>query len=91
VKHAGPSALDRLEPLLRTLRTRDDLKEKSRGIFYRGGRAFLHFHEHGDEFFADVRLEADFERFPATTAVQRSALLKSVDRALADGTRRLRR
>ena len=82
MKHAGPEALDCLEPLLRALRTRAGLKEKSRGAFYRGNRAFLHFHEHADEFYADVRLRGDFERLPATTAADRKALLRLIDLAL---------
>lgn len=84
MKHAGADALDRLEPLLRQLRTRSGLKEKSRGTFYRGARAFLHFHEHGPEFFADVRLRDEFERFPATTAADRATLLARVDAVLND-------
>ncbi len=47
MKHAGPKALDRLEPLLERLRRHGGLKEKSRGCFYLGGKGFLHFHEHG--------------------------------------------
>jgi hypothetical protein len=88
MKHAGPDALDRLEPLLAQIRQRDGLKEKSRGTFYRGSRAFLHFHEHGEEFFADMRLADDFERFPATTASERRALLARIDAALCDGSGR---
>lgn len=86
MKHAGPDALDRLEPLLQQLRTRTGLKEKSRGTFYRASRAFLHFHEHGDEFYADVRLREEFERFPATTATDRTKLLTLIDRALRTST-----
>jgi hypothetical protein len=86
VKHAGPDALDRLEPLLTELRRRAALKEKSRGVFYRGSRAFLHFHEHGPEFYADLRVGGDFERFAATSAAQRRVLLRQVDAALADGS-----
>lgn len=81
MKHAGPAALDRLEPILRELRKRS-LKEKSRGAFYRGSRAFLHFHEDGDKFFADVRLKGDFDRHPATTKAEQAALLKKVDAVL---------
>lgn len=81
MKHAGKDALDRLEPLLAELRKRA-LKEKSRGAFYRGGSGFLHFHEHGPEFFADLKTAKDFERFPATTAADRKALLKRVDALL---------
>lgn len=82
MKHAGAATLDRLEPLLRILRGKPGLKEKSRGVFYRGGRAFLHFHEHGELFFADVRFTDDFERWPVTTRAERSALVKSLDAAL---------
>ena len=88
MKHAGSDALDRLEPLLAQIRLRDALKEKSRGTFYRGSRAFLHFHEHGEEFFADMRQGDDFERFPATTASERRALLVRIDAALGDGSGR---
>lgn len=86
MKHAGREALDRLEPLLKELRKRTALKEKSRGTFYRGSKAFLHFHEHSVEFYADLRTGADFERFAATTAADRKALLHHIDAALGDGT-----
>lgn len=83
MRHARPEDLDRLEPLLEKLRRIDGLKEKSRGAFYRGSRAFLHFHEHDGGFFADVRVRDDFERFPATTAANKKALLAIVAAALA--------
>jgi hypothetical protein len=83
MKHVGPDALDRLEPLLGELRKIAALKERSRGVFYRSGRAFLHFHEHGAELFADMRVGSDFERFAATTAAHRGALLKALKSALA--------
>lgn len=82
MKHAGKDALDRLEPLLAELRERA-LKETSRGVFYRRGRAFLHFHEHGGELFADLRRDEDFERFPVTAAAEREALLARIDVLLA--------
>ncbi|HEY2885629.1 MAG TPA: hypothetical protein VGJ08_10495 [Rhizomicrobium sp.] len=89
MKHAGPAALDRIESLLREIRTLKGLKEKTRGNFYRGSRAFLHFHEHGeDEFYADIRLGDDFERLRATTATERTKLLRLMDKALNDGTAR---
>jgi hypothetical protein len=86
MKHAGQDALDRLEPLLSQLRRREALREKSRGAFYRGGRAFLHFHEHGPELFADIRVGDDFERAPVTKAAERKALLDQVDALIADGS-----
>lgn len=84
MKHAGPAALDRLEPLLEKLRRLSALKETSRGIFYRGGRAFLHFHEHGEAFYADLKTGDEFERFPATSTRERDALLRRVDKAVKD-------
>jgi hypothetical protein len=85
MKHAGSEALDRLEPLLRELRKRAELKEKVRGTFYRGGRAFLHFHEHGEGLFADVRLSEDFARLPATTRTDRKGLMREIDAVLRAG------
>ncbi|HEX2593732.1 MAG TPA: hypothetical protein VHL34_19695, partial [Rhizomicrobium sp.] len=63
MKHATPAALSRIDPLLADIRKRAGLKEKSLGTFYRRSRAFLHFHEHGDEMFADLRDGDDFARF----------------------------
>jgi hypothetical protein len=93
MKHAGAAALDRLEPFLKDIRKRDRLKEKSRGAFYRAGRAFLHFHEHGeDAFYADIRVEGDdFDRLAVSTAAQRKLLLRMIDKALADRKARARR
>jgi len=88
MKHAGPKALDRLEPLLEELRALGGFKEKSRGCFYLRGRSFLHFHEHAnDELYADIGLGDDFERLPAMTPAQHKTILKRSARALADGNR----
>ena len=69
MKHAGPTALDALEPLLEELRSISTLKERSRGIFYVKSRAFLHFHEDPVGVFADIRDQegADFDRFKLDT------------------------
>jgi hypothetical protein len=86
VKHAGPKALDRIEALLKQLRSHPELKEKSRGCFYLGGRGFLHFHEHGiDELYADIGLGDEFERFPAMTALQHQVILQRTAKALTEG------
>lgn len=82
VKHATSDALDRLEPFLKRLRAVPQLREKTRGVFYRGSRAFLHFHEDGDELWADVRIGAEFERFAATRTADRVALLKMLSASL---------
>jgi hypothetical protein len=78
MKHAGAEALDDLEPLLVALREVPGLREKSRGIFYRGSRAFLHFHEDPDGLFADVRIHAEFERVRITSTAEQQQLLQSV-------------
>ena len=70
MRHARPAALDQLEPLLARLRAIAGLKEKSRGVFYRGAKAFLHFHEDPAGLFADIRTAdgTDFERFQVDDA-----------------------
>jgi hypothetical protein len=78
MKHARSEALDELEPTLIALRAFPGLQERGRGVFYRGGRAFLHFHEDQTGLFADVRLNVDFERLRVTTKRERDALLQRI-------------
>jgi len=69
MKHAGPEALDRLEPLIARVRDLPGLTEKARGTFYRKSRAFLHFHQDPKGLFADIRVASeDFERIDVTDA-----------------------
>jgi hypothetical protein len=77
MRHARPAALDQLEPLLAALRDIPGLGEKARGVFYRKGRAFLHFHEDPAGLFADVRDEAgvDFDRLDVTDEPGRARLV----------------
>lgn len=80
MKHASAATLDAVEPLLAELRALGVLTEKSRGIFYRKGRAFLHLHEDPSGLFADVRA-ADglgWERIDVTEAGGRAVLLEAV-------------
>jgi hypothetical protein len=82
VRHITPARLDGIEELLASLRTVDGLVERKRGVFYRRSRAFLHFHEDGDDVYADVRLGGDdFERLRATTKSEQRALVKRIVRA----------
>jgi hypothetical protein len=84
VRHARPDDLERIAPLLAQLRSIDGLTEKSPGSFYRRSRGFLHFHAHGQEMYADVKLNGDeFERVRATTKAEQRALVAAVKRALA--------
>lgn len=82
MKHAGQEALDTVEELLVMVRNHQSLREKKRGIFYWKSNAFLHFHEDGDQLFADLRAGSDWERFPVNTQAEREALLAQVAIAL---------
>jgi len=83
MKHAGARALDSLEPLLILIRSRTDLVERRRGVFYRGGTAFLHFHEDPAGLFADMKVDGTFRRSPVNTAAQQSSLLRRAVRLAA--------
>lgn len=84
MRHARPDDLDRIEDLLERLRNVDGLKEKHRGSFWRGSKAFLHFHEHQGDIVCDVRLTGpDFDRRVVTTKSAQSALVRDVKAALA--------
>ena len=65
------------------LRAMDGLREKSRGTFYRGSKAFLHFHEHDGDIVCDVRLDGvDFDRRVITTKSAQRDLVRDVRAAL---------
>ena len=90
MRHARAEALAQLEPLLAELRQLPGLRETARGVFYRGGRAFLHFHEDAQGLFADLRAkEAQrFERYDVTGEIGRAALLSAARRGLQSSERR---
>ena len=83
MRHASNCALDQLDELLIALRQLPGVKEKSRGIFYRGGKAFVHFHEDPGGLFADARVLEKFERFRVSTEKERAAFQKALRRAVA--------
>ena len=85
MKHAGPVALDRLAGLVAELRGRPGLAEPRPGVFYRRGRAFLHFHEDPAGLFADLRPGDDWVRLPVTSPDEQARLVEAIDRALAGG------
>src|SRR5262245_5770678 len=83
VRHITDDRLDHIEPLLTDLRSVDGLVERKRGVFYRKSRAFLHFHEHGEDVYADVRFDDDdFERVRVTTAAEQRKLVARVRRCV---------
>ena len=85
MKHAGPAALDQLEPLFAQIRKHAELREKSRGCFYRKSRGFLHFHEDPEGLFADLKVGAEFERFRVSTRTERAEFLKRLAAELRPG------
>jgi hypothetical protein len=83
MRHITPGRLVDIDALLAELRRLDGLQERSTGVFYVRSRAFLHFHEDGDDVYADVRLDGDdFERRRVTTRREQAALVGAVQRAL---------
>ena len=84
MKHAGAVALQAIEPLLTRLRGLPGLVERSPGCFYKGSKAFLHFHEDPSGTHADVRLEAapGFARMRAGSAREQDALVAAASKAL---------
>jgi len=78
MKHVGAQALDRLEPLLVQLRKVPGIKEKKRGTFYRKSKALVHFHEDGEDLFADVRIAEEWERIRVTKKREHTDLLKRI-------------
>ena len=83
MRHITPARLGSIEPLLVELRAIDGLVERTPGAFYFKSRGFLHFHEDGDDLYADVKLRGDtFDRERATTKREQQRLVAAVRRAV---------
>ena len=83
MRHARAEALDSIEDVLSVLREMPGLIEKSRGVFYRRSRAFLHFHEDPTGVYADVRIGEEFTRFCVQSGEERGAFLALVADAVS--------
>ncbi len=64
------------------LRKLPQLRERKRGYFSRGSRAFLHFHEDAGDLYVDVRLDSTFQRMKVTSHNEQADLLAQVREAL---------
>lgn len=83
MKHATSETLESIDPLLRKLRSRPHLIERTPGGFYLKSKAFLHFHHDPSGIYADVKLDpAGFSRMRCTSREEQRELLQCVDRAL---------
>jgi hypothetical protein len=82
VRHAAQEDLDHVEELLGELRQLPQLRERKRGYFSRGSRAFLHFHEDAGDLYVDVRLDGEFERMRVTSRREQAEFLARVRAAL---------
>jgi hypothetical protein len=84
MRHARADALDALEEVLSEIKKLPGVVEKSRGVFYRRSRAFLHFHEDPTGLHADVRMRRDFERHRVESDDERRAFVSLVANAISD-------
>jgi hypothetical protein len=82
VRHATEDDLDRVDALLAELRGFPQLRERKRGSFSYGSRAFLHFHEDAGDLYVDVRLDSAFERMKVTSDAEQADFLAAVRCAL---------
>lgn len=82
MRHATQEDLDRPEALLVELRGLPQLRERKRGYFSRGSRAFLHFHEDAGDLYVDVRLGSEFQRMKVTSGSEQAEFLSQVREAL---------
>ena len=84
MKHAGAATLSQLDAVLRDIRKRPQMRERTPGSFYVKSKGYLHFHEDPAGVFADVKLDfIEFTRMRATTDKELRALLAKIDRSLA--------
>ena len=79
MKHACPAASNALADLVAAIRARG-VKEPRPGVFYRKGKAWLHFHEDAQGLFADIRVSAEWERFRVSELEERATLIAFIDK-----------
>ena len=83
MKHVGKDAPAILVPVLKTLRERDALIERTPASFYLRSKAFVHFHEDAAGLFADLKEDlVSFTRYRVSTRTEQRAFLARVERCL---------
>ena len=83
--HAGPEALANLQPLIRQLRTIQQVREKQPGIFYLVGQAFVHFHDDGGKLLGDLKKASGtgFDRYRVDTPPDQRKFIDEAKRRAA--------
>jgi len=59
-----------------------ELRERKRGSFSRGSRAFLHFHEDAGDLYVDVRFGEAFQRMRVSSRGEQAEFVAAVRAAL---------
>ena len=89
MKHATAETLASLDLLLRQLRDRERLIERTPGAFYFRSKAFLHFHHDPSGIYADVKQDLiNFTRRRCTSRQEQDELLHLVDLTLEESGKR---
>ena len=88
MKHATAEDLIPIAGLLDKLRREKRIKERKSGIFYRRGKAFLHFHEDPRGLFADLRGPDDWERLTVNDRRGQALLLTKMSQLLSNSSHR---
>lgn len=74
--------LNKLEPLLRFLRSYEVLEETSETRFLLKGRDFIHFHDDPDGLWADARLTKGRIRLSVASQSEQGELMEMITRKL---------
>jgi hypothetical protein len=82
MRHANAQDVAKLAHIVAPVRALGTLREPRPGTFYRGSVAFLHFHEDSGSFYADLKQDGDWQRYPLRTKSDTAKLLRAVRVAL---------
>ena len=82
MRHANAEDVERLAHIIAPVRALGALREPRPGTFYRGSVAFLHFHEDSGVFYADLKQDGDWQRYPLQTKSDTAKLLRALKAAL---------
>jgi hypothetical protein len=88
MKHATAEDLIPIASLLDKIRREKRISERTFGIFYFRGKAFLHFHRDPRGLFADLRGPDDWERLTVNGRRGQALLLTKMSQLLSNSNQR---